>query len=141
MIHLRARRLLASLPDGTLSAPVEAAVRAHAEGCRRCRRARAELEAAESLLAELPASLVPLEPSRQAAARLGALARWAPEPPASLAERLGAPALGAVAAGAMLALVLLGQTALVGGPPPGHEVTLAAMLPPDSQLLPTGFRR
>lgn len=141
MRHLRARRHLAALGDGTLPAPVEAAVRAHAERCRRCRRIRAELEACDTLLAQLPASLVPLEPSRTAASRLGALARWAPPPPPSGAERLGIPALGAVAAGAMLLLVLA-QTGLLPAPPPDpQEVTLAAAVLPDSQLMPTGLMR
>jgi anti-sigma factor RsiW len=141
VIHLRARRLLPALFDGTLPAPREAAVRAHAERCRRCRRVQAELEACEVLLGELPASLVPRDASPQAAARLGGLARWAPVPPPSLAERLGIPAVGAVAAGAMLALVLT-QSGLVGAPAPGpEEVTLASAVLPDSQLLPTGVRR
>ncbi|MDX1650087.1 MAG: zf-HC2 domain-containing protein, partial [Myxococcota bacterium] len=124
MRHRRARRELAALLDASLPAPREAAVRAHADGCRRCRRILTELEACESLLAELPASLVPLEPSPQAASRLGALARWAPEPPPSRAERLGIPAMGALAAAAMLAVILTGSPLQSGPQEVARQVAL-----------------
>lgn len=140
MNHFRARRLLAGLPDGTLAPAREAEVRAHLAGCRRCRRHLRELEACETLLGELPTSLLPLEASRDAESRLGSLARWAPVPTTSPAERLGISALGAVTAAAMLALVLT-QTGLGPTPTPGpQEVALAQVLP-DSQLMPTGVRR
>jgi len=138
--HFRARRLLAGLPDATLPAEREAEVRGHLAGCRRCRRHLRELEACETLLAELPGSLLPLEASREAESRLGSLARWAPGPETSLAERLGLSALGAATAAAMLALVLT-HTGLGPAPAAGaREVTLAQVLP-DSQLMPTGVRR
>ena len=54
MIHRRAARLLPSVLDHTLAAPLEAAVRAHIEDCERCVDALLELETAEVLLRRLP---------------------------------------------------------------------------------------
>jgi anti-sigma factor RsiW len=136
--HWKARTLLASLPDGTLPARTERALRLHAMHCGRCRVRLAEILEAEALLAQLPVSLVPLEPSRAAHARLAALARWAPEPRPSLAARL-APALGTLAAAAAVALLLSAPLATPTVETRSDPVTLAAVLP-DSRLFPTGVR-
>ncbi len=106
MNHRKARRLLACLPDRTLPAPVEAAVRDHAGGCPVCRRELRELEAAEHLLRRLPAGLLPREATPAAERRLAGLARWARPAPSHWAERLGLQAAGALAGAALIALVI-----------------------------------
>lgn len=138
MNHWKARPLLASLLDGSLPARTQRALRLHATHCGRCRVRLAELVEAEALLAELPLSLVPLEPSRAADARLASLARWAPQPVPSLAVRL-APALGTLAAAAAVALMLSAPLAMPTVDTRTDPVTLAAVLP-DSRLFPTGLR-
>lgn len=123
MRHGRARRLLTSLPDGLLDPATEAAVRAHAARCARCGDALADLDAADAWLRRLPLALVPVEPSPAAEMRLAALARWSrplagarppvaepgPRPVAPIARgaRWGIPAVGAAAAAACLAAVLV----------------------------------
>lgn len=135
MMHWRARRLLASLPDGTLPEDLERRVRAHVETCRRCRRELGEIRASEALLRRLPASLLPIErgaEARVARARLAALARWTDElaPDVSVAERLPVPVLGLASA---LALAVL--TATIGDWAPivtaqgGGPVTIASAMP------------
>jgi hypothetical protein len=105
--HGRARRLLAALPDRTLPARLEGEVRAHAEACRICRRRLEDFAAGETLLRLLPVSLLPERPSAVAEGRLVALARWSGPPPSPRwPGALGIPALGALAAAAMLAVVL-----------------------------------
>lgn len=140
MNHFTARRLLPSILDHTIPAGLEAAVRDHADGCGRCQRALAEFEASEALLAQLPVALVPIEPSAVAHDRLASLARWsAAAPKAEWQDRIGVPALGALAAAAMLLMVI----SVTGWGPVATErtapVTLATMVP-DSQYLPTGWR-
>ncbi len=139
MRHWNARRLLPGLLDESLDAGTEAGARVHLAGCRRCREALAELAATEELLAQLPASLVPLTPSRAAESRLAGLARWATPPEPAWPERLGLSALGAFAAAALVLLVLTGTGYFPPGSAPDGGVTLAAVLP-DSRLLPTGVR-
>jgi hypothetical protein len=139
--HGRAWRLLPALLDGTLGAPVEAVARAHVERCVRCRRELDELAAVEALVARLPASLVPVEPSAGALARLAGLARWAPlrDPPLAWRES-GLPALGAVAAAAVFSLLV--STADYVPAPHGRydaALTLAAVVP-EARFIPTGPR-
>jgi anti-sigma factor RsiW len=137
--HWTARRLLASVPDHTLPAPLEAEVRRHAARCRRCHHHLDELAASEALLAKLPSALVPLEPRPGADARLAGLARWAGPPVPTWGERLGVSAAGACAAAALLALVLTSTAAWPPVEPESRGVTLAAVLP-ETRLLPTGVR-
>ncbi len=106
MIHRTARRLLAAVPDRTLPAPLEAAVRDHADRCPTCARELAELEAAERLLLRLPASLLPRTETAADRARLARLASWARRAPPHWAERLGLQAVGALAGAALIALVI-----------------------------------
>ncbi|MDJ0787846.1 MAG: zf-HC2 domain-containing protein [Myxococcota bacterium] len=138
MRHGRARRLLPALLDRSLLPQVEAKVRAHADRCRRCSRALAELEAVDDLLGRLPATLVPLEACDEADSRLAALARWANPPALTWTER-GLSALGAAAATAvfvgLLELGSLGQWV----EPTSTPVELAASLP-EASLFPTGVR-
>lgn len=139
MNHWTARQLLPAILDHTIPARLEAAVREHVDGCGRCRRTLAEFEACETLLARLPAALVPIEPSAEAQERLASLARWSPDPRSEWQDRIGLSALSALAAAAMLAMVIS-----VSGWGPmtvkhGAPVTLAAVVP-DSQYHPTGWR-
>ena len=139
MNHRTARELLPAILDHTIPAAREAAVRQHVDGCGRCRRALAEFQASEALLARLPASLVPVEPSVAAQNRLAAFARWVPDPRPAWQERVGVSALGALAATAMLLMVITapgwGPVAVERSAP----VALAAVLP-DSHYHPTGWR-
>jgi anti-sigma factor RsiW len=139
MNHWTARQLLPAILDHTIPAPLEAAVREHVDGCGRCRRTLAEFEASEALLAQLPAALVPIEPSAEAHQRLTSLARWSADPRPEWQERIGVPALGALAAAAMLLMVM----SVAGWGPLVVEqsapVTVATVLP-DSSYLPTGWR-
>jgi hypothetical protein len=116
MTHRRARRLLYALPDGLLSARAELRVRQHVRGCGDCRRTMLALEASEALLRRLPASLVPLDASPEADARLAGLARWGEgrgdaravaTAPARRRAPWQLPAVGAATAAACLAAVLL----------------------------------
>jgi anti-sigma factor RsiW len=141
MKHRWAWRLIPALLEGTLAAPVEAAARAHVEKCPRCRRELDELAAVEALLARLPASLVPVEPTAGAHARLTGLARWAPlrDPPLAWRES-GLPAIGAVAAAAVFSLLV--STADYVPAPHGRfdaAITLAAVVP-EARFIPTGPR-
>lgn len=104
MNHFRARRLLASLPDGTLEPAVEAVVRAHVKGCARCARRLAEYAAMEDLLRSLPASLVPRSESRAADVAIVALARHAERRREPRWLRLPVHPIGAVATAAALLL-------------------------------------
>jgi anti-sigma factor RsiW len=139
MNHFTARQLLPAILDHTIPAELEARVRDHADGCGRCQRALAEFEASEALLAQLPAALVPIEPSAEAHDRLASLARWSVAPKPEWQDRIGVSALGALAAAAMLLMVI---SATGWGPMVTERsapVTLAAMVP-DSHYLPTGWR-
>ncbi len=139
MKHFTARQLLPSILDHTIPAALEAAVREHAQGCARCQRALAEFEASEALLVQLPAALVPLEPSAEAHDRLASLARWTADPKPEWQDRVGVSALGALAAAAMLLMVI----SVTGWGPTVTErsapMTVAAVVP-DSHYLPTGWR-
>jgi hypothetical protein len=139
MNHWTARRLLPTLLDHTIPARLEAEVRRHADHCSRCLRELDEFEASAALLARLPATLVPLEPSAASHDRLASLARWAPVAKPEWREHLGVSALGAVAAAAMLVMVI----SLSGWGPVMEQrsdpVMLAGVLP-DSCYLPTGWR-
>ncbi len=75
-MHWRAARLLAQLPDNTLSRETELDVRVHVASCGRCRGRLRALQASEDLLRRIPPSIVPVEPSAGAYVRLAALARW-----------------------------------------------------------------
>lgn len=104
MTHLRARRLLAGLPDGTLAPAVAAKVRAHAASCRACQRILAQHETLERLVRSLPASLLSRLPSPAADAALAQFARMASPRGGSWIERLPIHPVGAVATA--LALLL-----------------------------------
>lgn len=139
MIHWKARSLLPQLLDGTLAAHLEVEVRQHAERCRTCRGALAEFDACESLLAQLPSSLVPLDQPEGRIDRLLVLSRWIVEPEPSLGERVGMSALGAFAAAAMLALVLTGGSWNPAPEDTRTSISLAGVVPiPDTELIPMG---
>ncbi len=104
MNHLRARRLLAALPDETLPRGVAAQVRAHAAGCARCQQILADYDRIDRLLRSLPATLVPRVRSTPAERALGLLARLARPERGPWFERLPIHPIGAVATA--LALLL-----------------------------------
>jgi anti-sigma factor RsiW len=111
--HLRAKRLLSSLPDGLLARPVERRVRGHVARCARCRTELHALESSAALVRRLPRSLVPLRVSPDGDHRLAALARW----DRVLARRVPVGRLTALAAFARLAplAAALGLALLLGG--------------------------
>jgi len=130
--HLRARRLLAALPDGTLAPEVEAEVRAHAGSCRRCQRILAQYDAIDRLLRSLPVSLVPSLPTPEAETALARLARWAGPARRPWFERLPIHPIGAMAT----ALALLLAVSLLTPPfetetaEPFNAVVVARAQPP-----------
>lgn len=145
MMHWKARRLLASLPDGTLPWEVEVEVRAHAASCARCRGAMRDMALAEELVRQIPAALVPLEWSPRSYSRLAALARWQEDPELPGAEGWRVPVMSLVSAFTILVLAIG-----VGHYSPryihyGSPIELARMQvglsgPPDSSLLPVTWR-
>jgi anti-sigma factor RsiW len=130
MRHGRARRRLPALLDGLLAPAQEAALRTHLEGCHRCRRRLTEHRAAESLLRNVPAGLLPLAASHDTDGRLQALARWAPARPQ---PQLGwqFPALGALGATlAVWGMVGLGPSMPKhGAESPPRALVVAARMP------------
>lgn len=108
MRHWQARRLLSSLPDGLLPEGKEQAVRAHLESCADCRSELRALEVSEALLRRVPATLLPLAPTREANGRLALLARWAGSGAkpgrARWIEAWGIPTVGAFVGVAALSL-------------------------------------
>lgn len=106
MMHWRANRLLACLPDDTLSEDVEIEVRLHAASCARCRGKLRDIELAEDLLLRMPSAILPLEWSPSSYQRLASFARWSPEPPVE-PERWRMPILSAISAIAILTMALM----------------------------------
>lgn len=125
MRHWQARRLLSSLPDRLLPAEEELQVRAHVASCARCRSDLWALEASEALLRRMPATLLPLAPTREASGRLALLARWAgggAKPSrGSWIEAWGIPTVGAFVGVAALSLALFAVTT----PPEAPETSEA----------------
>jgi len=138
MRHAKARRLLPSVLDHALPARVEGQVRAHADRCRRCRAALAELRATDQLLSRLPGSLLPLDQPGGREDRLLALARWVTDPPLTWRERTMTALSAAGATAAFVMLLELGSL-LHGVAPPAEPVQLAVVLP-EARLFPTGLR-
>jgi hypothetical protein len=99
-----------------------------------------ELESAETLLRSLPPSLVPRVASEAADARLLALARWASEPEPVWREHFGTSAIGAFAAAAGLALILMSTTWAPLVSEAGEASALAALMPEATQYAPLGWR-
>lgn len=137
MRHHQARRRLAQVLDHTLPPVEEALVRAHAASCRRCARVLAEHEDCERLLQRLPLAQLADAAGDPCEPRLRAMARWAPEPATSWAERLGATALGSAAAGALVAMVWIGAGWQPERTHPVAPFTVAALVP-DVHLTPMG---
>lgn len=118
MIHLLARKLLSSLPDGLLEPATERRLRAHLGRCARCRAELAALETSAALLRRLPRSLLPLRSHAAADERLDALARWERVPPLPLRPAAaGGGAWAPVARLASLAAVVALALVLGGGRP------------------------
>jgi anti-sigma factor RsiW len=139
MTHAALRRWLHSLLDGELVPGQLVILRSHLEQCPACRRELRALEATETLVARLPAALVPLGAGPEADARLALLARWS----AARAPRHAAPRWGVGALGAALAVSTLAVVAWLGpleAPEPGAFDTrsglVVASLVPASSLAP-----
>lgn len=124
MIHLRARRLLSSLPDGLLAPGTERRVRAHLGRCAACRGELAAFEGSAALLCRLPRSLVPLRSEAASEERLEALARWGRRPSAR-ATRATASRSRLALAGRLAPLAATVAIALYfgAGAPPAPEPT------------------
>lgn len=106
MMHWRANRLLASLPDGTLSEDVEIEVRLHAASCANCRGKLRDIAFAEELLLRMPSAIVPLEWAPSSYRRLASFARWSPEPTTE-PNRWRMPILSAISAIAILTMAVM----------------------------------
>ena len=108
MMHWRANRLVASLPDDTLAPEVAMEVELHAASCARCRRKIEEIEFAEQLMQAMPAALLPREWNPNSYQRLNSLARWSPDRgiPDS-PGRWRAPTLSLVSAFAILIIAIM----------------------------------
>ena len=131
MRHGRARRRLPALLDGLLAPAEEAKLRAHLEGCRRCRRTLAEHRAAESLLRAVPAGMLPLAASHDTDGRLQALARWAPARRAEPKLGWQLPAFGALGATlAVWSMVGLGPSRPTPGAEPSTRTLVVAVRMP-----------
>ena len=108
MMHFKASRLIASLPDETLSEAVELDVRVHVASCARCRRKLEEIELSEELMRGIPHTILPLEWSPNSYRRLASLARWSPEPDLPDPVRWRLPMLSVASAVAILAIAMMG---------------------------------
>lgn len=108
MMHFKASRLIASLPDETLSEAVELDVRVHVASCARCRRMLEEIELSEELMRGMPHAILPLEWSPGSYRRLTSLARWSSEPDLPDPVRWRLPMLSVVSAAAILTIAMMG---------------------------------
>ncbi len=142
MIHWKASRLLAQLPDDTLPPETEIAVRVHVASCARCRSRLHEIQVSEDLLRRLPPSIVPLEPAPDAYVRLAALARWTDD------EEITADPQGWRLSFLSVASVILlfclaasaGSWARTIRPGVGPQLNLEGTLPPDHTFVATNYR-
>ena len=142
MIHWKASKLLAQLPDDTLPPEIELEVRVHVVSCARCRSRLHEIQVSEDLLRRLPPSIVPLEPAPDAYVRLAALARWTDD------EEITADPEGWRLSFLSVASVVLlfclaasaGFWAPTIGPGLGQQLNLEATLPPDHTYVAANYR-
>jgi anti-sigma factor RsiW len=109
MMHWRANRLVASLPDDTLPPEVAVEVEVHVASCAKCRQKLEEIEFSEQLMQAMPTALLPREWNPDSYRRLNSLARWSanrelPSPPG----RWRAPVLSLVSAFAILVIAIMG---------------------------------
>ncbi len=132
MNHLRARGLLAALPDGTLAPALEAELRRHVSGCARCQRQLDQYAAIDALLRALPRQLIPPEPSAETDQALGLVARWLGPVRKPWFVRLPIQPLGAVitAAALLLGVFLLTPPFEIESAEPFNVVVLASAPPP-----------
>ena len=139
MRHWKAKRLLASLPDDTLPAETERAVRAHVAVCARCERRLARIHQAEALLQRLPASILPLEASPHTYPRLTRLAAWSEEPELPTPGRWRAPALG-LASLVAVSLVMLSVRTWAPVMSESSSPVVLAYMPEDSFAVSVSWR-
>ncbi len=107
MMHWRANRLLASLPDDTLPHEVALEVEVHVASCAKCRQKLEEIEFAEQLMQAMPSALLPREWNPDSYRRLNSLARWSPDREFVDPGRWRAPALSLVSAFAILVIAIM----------------------------------
>jgi anti-sigma factor RsiW len=107
MMHFKASRLIAALPDATLPEDVELDVRVHVASCARCRRKLEEIEISEELMRGIPHAILPLEWSPRSYRRLDSLARWSSEPDLPDPVRWRLPMLSVVSAVAILTIAVM----------------------------------
>lgn len=138
MNHFRARRRLAALLDDGLPAAEERAVRAHLEGCGRCRRHLAELERSAEWVQALPHRVAPLEFDPTAHARLARLALWSEDPAPPLRDRWTAPALSV--AGLVVAATLAFSVEAWAPMLDTRDSFLLAHVPHETLVMPVGWR-
>ncbi len=136
MMHLRARRLLPDLVDGTLDEATRVQVEMHVQGCARCRRLRREFTTADLLLAQMPVAFGPLDFDPTAYARLVRLNRWSDAPDLHHPERWNAPILALASAGliVVMAATMSHWSPMVPGQSPPISMGLyqpeSAFIPP-----------
>ncbi len=139
-MHWRAVRLLAQLPDDTLSEETELDVRVHAASCGRCRGRLHAIQISEDLLRRIPPSIVPVEASPSAYVRLAALARWSGD------EGIPDPdgwRLSFVGLASVVLLVCLAVSAGSWAPtitPTSSETFALGVVPPDYSYVATNYR-
>lgn len=141
MIHWRAARLLAQLPDDNLPRDVALEVRAHVASCARCRRRLHEIQVSEALLRRLPPSIVPLDPLPDSYVRLAALARWSDEQAVASGPEGWRISLVGVAGAVLIICVAAsaGTWAPTIRPGFGPSIDLEA-LPPDHAYFASNYR-
>ncbi len=127
MNHFRAKRRLAGLLDGWLTAREEAGVRRHVAACRRCARHLWELRASEQLLRGLPHALAPRVWTPAGEAGLRAAAGLAPSFAVAVEDRMAMRAAVATAlVVALFAVVASGPWNARAREPRGPHNLLAA---------------
>lgn len=126
---------LSALIDAELAPARRAELESHLEGCARCRARLVSLRRVDELLAATPLPDVS-ERLREAVTRQGARATpGAERAPARAGSRwLGAPALAAIAAAAVLSLYLALRPRPESGPPAAPEPPVAVEPRPPAEL-------
>ena len=130
MMHWRASRLVASLPDDTLPPEIAMEVEVHVASCARCRQKLEEIEFAEELMRAMPSALLPRQWNPTSYQRLKSLARWSPERELIDIGRWRAPTLSLVSAMAILIMaIMVGRYSPIEQSYFGGPITIAMTQP------------
>jgi anti-sigma factor RsiW len=140
VIHWRATRLLAQLPDDTLPPEAELEVRLHVARCARCRSKLHRIQLSEDLLRRIPPAIVPIDTGPGAYVRLASLSRWADDGEIKDPEGWRVSALGV--ASAFLLLCLVASAGAWAPTVTEHAPPTIVLLspPPDSAHIPGNYR-